>query len=140
MDRPDRSGRPTAPEQPMPDAADRAPLSLLPGDPAPWFFAPTASNPRYNFASVAGRYVLLVFPGPAAYPPGAEAHRLLRAAQAEGLLNDTTAAAFVVSVDSADDAGGGPRAAVLGLRVSCDRDGAVSRLYGALVAAAAARE
>jgi predicted 2-oxoglutarate/Fe(II)-dependent dioxygenase YbiX/peroxiredoxin len=124
----------------MPDTADRALLSLLPGDPAPWFSAPTASNPRYNFSSVAGRYVLLVFPGPAAHPPAAEAHRLLRAAQAEGLLNDTTAAAFAVSVDPADDAEGGPRDAVPGLRLFRDRGGAVSRLYGALVAAAPPRE
>src|SRR3712207_8711380 len=52
MDRPSyRGGRPTAPEQAMPDTEDRAPLSLLPGDPAPWFVAPTASNPRYNFRS-----------------------------------------------------------------------------------------
>lgn len=102
----------------------------LPGDPAPWFFAPTAANPRFNFASVAGRYVLLAFPGPAGHPGAVAAHRRLRAAQAEGLLNDTRAAAFVVSIDPADDAPEGPRDAIPGLRVFRDRDGALSRLWG----------
>jgi peroxiredoxin len=32
---------------------------LTPGDPVPWFRAPTAANPDYDFASVAGRYVVL---------------------------------------------------------------------------------
>lgn len=110
----------------------------LPGDPAPWFFAPTAANPRFNFASVAGRYVLLAFPGPAGHPGAVAAHRLLRAAQAEGLLDDTRAAAFVVSIDPADDAPEGPRDAIPGLRVFRDRDGAVSRLWGVAGAADAA--
>lgn len=108
----------------------RMAIRLLPGDPAPWFSAPTAGNPRFSFASVAGRYVLLAFPGPAAHPGAVAAHRLLRAAQAEGLLDDGRAAAFVVSVDPADDAPDGPRDAIPGLRVFRDRDGAVSRLYG----------
>ena len=40
------------------------------------------------------------------------------------------AVGFVVSIDPADDAEGGPRDALPGLRVFRDRDGAVSRLYG----------
>ncbi len=111
-------------------------LRLLPGDPAPWFYAPTASNPRYNFASTGGRYVLLVFPGPAGNPASAEANRLLRAAQAERLLDDARCAAFLVSVDPADDGPEGPRDLIPGLRVFRDRDGAVSRLYGLLTGGA----
>jgi predicted 2-oxoglutarate/Fe(II)-dependent dioxygenase YbiX len=103
---------------------------LLPGDPAPWFFCATAGNPRYNFASVAGRYVVLAFPGPAANPAAAATHQAMRAAQAEGLLNDGRATGFVVSIDPQDDAEGGPRDAIPGLRVFHDRDGTVSRLYG----------
>ncbi|MBX9699659.1 MAG: hypothetical protein K2X74_09485 [Acetobacteraceae bacterium] len=110
--------------------AARAAIRLLPGDPAPWFYAPTAANPRYNFASVAGRYVVLAFPGPASHPAAAVAHGALRQAQAEGLLDDTRAVGFVVSIDPADDAEGGPRDAIPGLRVFRDRDGAVSKLYG----------
>jgi len=32
---------------------------LTPGDPVPWFIAPTAANPKFDFATVAGRYVML---------------------------------------------------------------------------------
>lgn len=35
------------------------PLSI--GDPAPWFVAPTEENPQYNFATLAGRWVGLIF-------------------------------------------------------------------------------
>jgi hypothetical protein len=80
---------------------------LLPGDPVPWFRCATATNPRYNFAAAAGRYLLLVFPGPTTYPGAEAAHGRLRAAQAEGLLNDLRVACFVVSIDPADDAPGG---------------------------------
>lgn len=113
---------------------NRMAIRLLPGDPAPWFFAPTASNSRYNFASVAGRYVVLAFAGPAGRPAAAAAHEAMRRAQAEGVLNDARTAGFVVSIDPADDVEGGPRDAVPGLRVFRDRDGAVSRLYGVAVA------
>jgi predicted 2-oxoglutarate/Fe(II)-dependent dioxygenase YbiX len=106
------------------------PVRLLPGDPAPWFFAPTAANPRYNFAAAAGRYVLLAFPGPASHAGAVAAHAALRAARAEGLLNDDRAAGFVVSIDPADDGPGGPRDLIPGLRVMRDRDGAVSARYG----------
>jgi predicted 2-oxoglutarate/Fe(II)-dependent dioxygenase YbiX len=115
------------------DQRSTAPAGLAAGDPAPWFFAATAANPRYNFASVAGRYVLLVFPGPASHPAAREAHRLLRAARADGLLDDERCAAFAVSVDPADAAEGGPRDAIPGLRILRDGACAVSRLYGALL-------
>ena len=36
-------------------------MPLQPGEPAPWFTAPTPSNPEYVFDTAAGRYVLLVF-------------------------------------------------------------------------------
>jgi len=37
-------------------------FSFLPwGTPAPWFQAPTATNPRFNFASLGGRFILLAF-------------------------------------------------------------------------------
>ena len=104
----------------------------LPGDPAPWFVLPSRSTPRYNISVAAGRHLLLVFPGPAGSPGGAAALGQLRQAQAEGLLNDADAAAFILSIDPADDAEGGPRDALPGLRVLLDREGAVSRRYGVL--------
>ena len=105
---------------------------LLPGDPAPWFEAATANNPRFNFPSAAGRYVLMAFLGPAAGPASAAAVGALRAAQAVELLDDGNACGFAVSADPADDREGGPRDALPGLRVLLDRDGAVSRLFGVL--------
>ncbi len=105
---------------------------LSPGDPAPWFEAATAANPRFHFATAAGRYVLMAFPGPASNPAAAGAVAALRDAQASGLLDDANATGFVVSVDPADDGEGGPRDALPGLRVFRDRDAAVSRRFGLL--------
>ncbi len=34
---------------------------LAPGQPAPWFGAPTHGNPNYAFSSVGGRFVVLIF-------------------------------------------------------------------------------
>jgi predicted 2-oxoglutarate/Fe(II)-dependent dioxygenase YbiX len=107
-------------------------VRLLPGDPAPWFEAATAGNPRFAFAAAAGRYVLMAFLGPAANPASAAAVAALRAAQAAGELDDGNACAFAVSIDPADDGEAGPRDALPGLRVFRDRDGAVSRRYGFL--------
>ena len=35
--------------------------SWRPGDPVPYFQAPSAGNPRFVFSSVAGGYVMLMF-------------------------------------------------------------------------------
>lgn len=118
----------------MPPPDETAAIRLLPGDPAPGFFAPTAANPRFNFTTVAGRYVVLAFLGPASGPAWAGAVQALRAAQAEGLLNDDNAAGFAVSMDPAD-AAAGLGDVLPGLRVFLDRDGAVSRRYGLLLPA-----
>ncbi|MBX6741946.1 MAG: 2OG-Fe(II) oxygenase [Acetobacteraceae bacterium] len=106
-------------------------IRLLPGDPVPWFHAPTSANPRFNFSAAAGRYVVLAFLGPASGPASAGAVQALRAAQAEGLLDDDNAAGFAVSIDPADGAAG-LRDVLPGLRVFQDRDGAISRRYGLL--------
>lgn len=106
-------------------------IRLLPGDPVPWFHAPTAATPRFNFAAAAGRYVVLAFLGPASGPASAGAVQALRAAQAEGLLDDINAAGFAVSIDRADMAAG-LRDVLPGLRIFRDRDGAISRRYGLL--------
>lgn len=111
---------------------EELPKGLFVGDPAPWFFAATASNPRYAFSSVAGRYVLLVFAGPLRNAAVRQAYQTLREAQAAGRLNDTHCAAFVLSIDPADDGEDGPRDKFPGLRVLRDRNGAVSKRYGVL--------
>jgi hypothetical protein len=129
--------------RPMLDDRPQAPVSTAPlerfrpGDPAPWFHAATAANPRYAFDSVAGRYVLLAFLGSAAaHPPSAAAWEALRAARAAGLLDDERASAFAVSADPADAApgadGGAPRLRdeYPGLRVFRDHGLDLSRSTG----------
>jgi len=41
---------------------------LLPGDPTPWFRAPSNINPDFDFAAAAGRYIVLSFLGPTGAP------------------------------------------------------------------------
>jgi predicted 2-oxoglutarate/Fe(II)-dependent dioxygenase YbiX/peroxiredoxin len=102
------------------------PLSI--GEPAPWFKAPTPSNPEYHFDTVAGRYVLLLF-----LPLAAEARvgALKALAAHQGLFDDVGLSAFVVVRDPETAAGARD---LRGLRWFLDADGAVSRLYGALEA------
>jgi peroxiredoxin len=96
------------------------------GEPAPWFTAPTPSNPEYVFDTVAGRYVLLAF-----LP--AETDRRRAALQAlaahKPLFDDKKLSAFVVARDAETIAGAQD---MRGLRWFLDRDGAISRLYGAV--------
>jgi predicted 2-oxoglutarate/Fe(II)-dependent dioxygenase YbiX len=103
-------------------------MALSIGEPAPWFKAPTPSNPEYHFDTVAGRYVLLLF-----LPLGAEARvaALKALAANQGLFDDVCLSAFVVVRDPETSAGARD---IRGLRWFLDADGAVSRLYGALEA------
>jgi len=103
-------------------------MPIAPGEPAPWFTAPTPSNPQFVFDTAAGRYVLLVFlPKDDAKAAGA-ALRLLAAHRSR--LDDETLSAFVVVRDPATAA---TARDMRGLRWFLDLDGAVSRLYGALM-------
>ena len=38
-------------------------MPLMPGEPAPWFKAPTPTNPEFVFDTAAGRHVLLITVG-----------------------------------------------------------------------------
>ncbi|WP_394763418.1 2OG-Fe(II) oxygenase [Phenylobacterium sp.] len=100
------------------------PLAL--GEPAPWFTAPTPSNPEFVFDTVAGRYVLMVFL-PSEPDAAGEALRALAAQRSR--FDDETMSAFVVVRDPATAA---TAQDMRGLRWFLDTDGAVSRLYGAL--------
>jgi peroxiredoxin len=102
---------------------------LTPGDPAPWFKAPTVHNPNYDFSSVAGRIIVLCLFGSAARPeirPALEGF-----AAARHLFDDEQAAFFGVSADPADEAMPCAQDSVPGFRVFRDYDRRVSRLYGA---------
>jgi peroxiredoxin len=102
----------------------------LPGDPAPWFRAPSNINPAFQFSSAAGRYVVLCFFGSGGDPAGRKLIETLRAQRA--LFTDPGFYCFGVSVDPRDRAD--PELSTLrsGMDVFWDMDGAVSRLYGAL--------
>lgn len=103
------------------------------GGPAPWFEAPSLDNPRFNFSSLGGRFILLAFL-PREETACAEAVRLL--AGFGELYRPRRLAAFAVSrepVNPARRAEGGE------LRWFFDVDGEVSRRYRALDGAGAER-
>src|SRR3954471_1393341 len=95
----------SAPEPPPP----------MSGDPAPWFHAVSTVNPRFAFSSVAGRYTLLAFVGPSGGKPAAATAEALQALRTEGLLDDTTCCAFLVTLGPV--APHGPKDLIPGLRV-----------------------
>ena len=101
--------------------------TLMLGDPAPWFTAPTPSNPEFVFDTAAGRYVLMAFLSREDAPGNAKALRALAAHQA--LFDDEKLSAFVVVRDPGATA---TATDMRGLRWFLDLDGRVSRLYGAL--------
>jgi hypothetical protein len=104
-------------------------MPFSPGDPAPFFKAPTASSPEFLFDTAAGRYVLLLF---APSDPQAAGAALKPLATHQALFDDARASAFVVLRSAAAPPGARD---MRGLRWVLDADDAVSRLYGALDAA-----
>src|SRR6185369_16001739 len=102
-------------------------MPLSPGEPAPWFTAPTPSNPEFVFDTAGGRFVLLAFLPAADAPASGAALKLLAANQR--LFDDRRLSAFVVLRDPAIAA---TVRDMRGLRWFLDFDGTVSRLYGAL--------
>ncbi len=103
--------------------------NLLAGDPAPWFRQACTSNPRYNFDTAAGRYIVLCFFGTAGGEAAAGAMGLIAAQRAR--FDDTNIAFFGISNDPADLQEGRVREALPGIRFFWDFDGTVARLYGA---------
>lgn len=105
-------------------------VQLSPGDPAPWFRARTASNPRYAFDSAAGRWIVLWFAGSAALPQHEAV--MAEAARRRALFDDVRLAFFGVTIDAGDEL----RLAdsLPGIRWFFDLDHAISRAYGAAAA------
>jgi predicted 2-oxoglutarate/Fe(II)-dependent dioxygenase YbiX/peroxiredoxin len=98
-----------------------------PGEPAPWFTAPTPGQPEFAFDTAAGRFVLMAFLP--AVDPATVGPALTRLAQAMPMFDEARLCAIVVVRDpltaqTARD--------MRGLRWVLDLDGRVSRLYGAL--------
>jgi hypothetical protein len=97
-------------------------MSLPLGRTAPWFVAPTPSNPEFVFDSAAGRFVLMLF---LPTEPEAQAAPLHALAAHQALFDDVKACAFVVlraPVQGARD--------LPGLRWIGDSGGAISDRYG----------
>lgn len=97
-------------------------MSLSFGQAAPWFIAPTPSNPEFVFDSAAGRFVLMLF-----LPTEGEAQgAALRALAAhQGLFDDARVSAFVVlrePIPGARD--------MRGLRWLADVPGRITARYG----------
>jgi len=113
---------------------DRAPQRTQPlaaGDYAPWFRAAALSgSPNYQFDTVAGRHVLMLFFGSARLEPSAEA--LATVGRHRALFDDRQACFFGIGIDP-DDAGQGRIAQQLpGIRFFLDYGREASALYGAV--------
>src|ERR1700710_157768 len=102
-------------------------MPTAPGEPAPWFKAPTPSNPEFVFDTAAGRYVLMAFLPKDDAQAAAEAIRTLAAHQT--MFDDDRFTAFVVVRDAATAASAQD---MPGLRWFLDLDGAISRQFGTL--------
>ncbi|HVK41467.1 MAG TPA: 2OG-Fe(II) oxygenase [Phenylobacterium sp.] len=101
-------------------------MSLIPGQAAPWFTAPTPSNPQFAFSSVAGRYVLLAF---MPSDPAAHEAALSRLVASQALFDVTNLMAFCVVSDRATF---GAKRDTPGVRWFLDADRQVGRRYGAV--------
>lgn len=100
---------------------------LVVGDSAPWFTAPTPSNPEFVFDTAAGRYVLMAFLARDDAAANAKALKALALHRRE--FDDVKLSAFVVVRDPGTAA---TATDMTGMRWFLDLDGRVSRLYGAL--------
>ena len=99
-------------------------------EPAPVFVCPASNNPRFNFSTVGGRYILLTFYGSAG--DGSMAKVLADAAAAEDLFDDRQASFFGVSIDPDDQSLERVTPKQAGHRYFWDFDQTVSRMYGAV--------
>ena len=113
-------------------------VNLTRGDPAPRFEAATASNPRYIFDTVTGRYVVLCFFVSGGTPGAAAALEAVAANRHR--FDDQRLCFFGVTVDPADRDDGCIQQSLPGVRYFRDFDGSVSRSYGAIPREAAAGE
>jgi peroxiredoxin len=101
---------------------------LKSGEPAPWFVCRSPINPRFQFGSVAGRYVVLFFFG-SSIDPGSR--RVLDDVIANRtVFDDDTVRFFGVSIDPDDESR--VQNVMPGVRFFWDFDRSVSRQFGAI--------
>jgi len=103
-------------------------VSLLSGDPAPWFKQRTSANPRFAFDTTAGRYLVLCFFATAADPHSRAA--IDAALARRDIFNDEKASFFGVSLDPKDEADKRVADRAPGVRFFWDFDASASALYG----------
>lgn len=97
---------------------------------APLFVAESSNNPRFNFSTVGGRYIMLTFYGSAADPGMQKV--LADAAAATDIFNDQQACFFGVSIDPDDRDLQRVHPQNVGYRFFWDFDQAISRKYGVI--------
>jgi len=100
------------------------------GDPAPGFIQRTPNNPRYNFDSAAGRYLVLCFFGTAADPQAQAALQVV--ATRPDLFNDEHACFFGVSNDPMDESQSRVANRIPGYRFFWDFDLTAARAWRAV--------
>ncbi|TXH31680.1 MAG: redoxin domain-containing protein [Rhodospirillaceae bacterium] len=103
---------------------------LSPGDPVPTFIAASNVNPRFNFGSAAGRYIVLSFFGSTRHPVGGP---LIDAFQTHGeFFLGPDFYFFGVCLDAEDRNRPSLTTKAPGMDIFWDSDGAVGRLYNLL--------
>lgn len=112
--------------------AEGVPLSgLMSGDVAPWFRTQTLGGiENFEFNTIGGRHVMLLFMASAANPASQVALRMM--AENRDLFDDHNAALFGVTRDPEDGPTGRIVQMIPGIRWFLDYDGAIARQYGAL--------
>lgn len=98
------------------------------GEYAPYFTCLSDRNPRFRFASLGGRWMILMFFGSLLAPGVAAAMAAIKARRA--VFDDQEAQFFGVSVDEKDRSERGLKNSPPGVRYFWDFDAAVSRAYG----------
>ncbi|WP_417516628.1 2OG-Fe(II) oxygenase [Minwuia sp.] len=105
-------------------------VTLMPGDPAPWFHQRSYANARYAFDTAAGRYIVLCFFGSASDPHSAAAIAAVRARKE--FFDDVRGSFFGVSNDPSDETQKRVADSYPGYRYFWDFDGTIARAYGAV--------
>lgn len=103
-------------------------VRLTAGDPAPWFRQRTKANPRFNFDTAAGRYLVLCF---FATAKDAHSRAAIEAVLARrDLFDDRHASFFGVTMDPSDESEARISDQTPGFRYFWDFDATASRAYG----------
>lgn len=100
-------------------------MTILPGDSAPSFHARSCKNPRYAFDTAAGRNIVLTF-----INSGAEQSAILQKLSSAPHFDDTRAALFIVTQNSADETEGVLPLRIPGIRAFYDDNKNIEALYG----------